>query len=171
MSDATLKVELTAEQKAAAQAKAMETIAQWFDASERLKALKDAESDLRAQVVSYWFPDGLKEGTNKCDMPEGWKLDVKGSINRKIDVAAQSAVQEMLKEQFQIDAGELVKYKPELDLPAYRQLQKSAADATGERKVVAEKILKTFEQMLIITPGSPQVSLVAPKKPKAKVEA
>ncbi len=179
--DATLKVELTEEQKAAAAAQALVDVKEWYDQAAKLAALKDSEMALRNKVVQYYFPNGLKEGTNKAELPEACSLTVTGTINRKVDVAAQQAVAAELKEKFEIDAGELLKYKPEIDLPAYRKLVEDVAiygepvpgeaPERGQKREVARAILKTFEQMLIISDGSPQVKLNLPKKPKAKVSA
>lgn len=167
--DETLVVELTPEQKEAARIKAEATVALWFDKAEKLAVLKAEEMDLRNQVVRYYFPKGLKEGTNKADLPEGWGMTVTGVVNRKIDVAVEAAVKAEMKEKYEIDAGEFIKYKPELDLPAYRELEKHAVDATGERVERAQGVLKCLQQLLIVTDGSPQVKLTEPKKPKAKV--
>ena len=179
--DQTLAAEKTPEQLEAARVQAEADLALWYQQSVQLKALKESEMELRNKVVQYYFPLGLKEGTNKADLPEGWKLDVKGTINRKVDEAVISAVMSEMADKFQIDAGEFIKYKPELDLPAYRQLVDNVvifgdpvqgeAQERAKAREQAKLILATFEQLLIITDGSPQVSLVAPKKPKAKVSA
>lgn len=171
MEDATLKVEKTEEQLAAEKKQAEADLAEWYRQAVQLKTLKESEMALRNKVVQYYFPNGLKEGTNKADLPEAWQIKVTGCINRKIDETVKDAVMSEMAEKFQIDAGEFVKYKPELDLPAYRQLVTNVVNATGDRVEHHKAILATFEQMLIITDGSPQVELVAPKKPKAKVSA
>jgi len=167
--DETLKVELTPEEKEEARVKAEATVAEWFDAAAKLAVLKEQEMNLRNEVVRYYFPNGLKEGTNKADLPEGWGMTVTGVINRKIDVAVKDAVHAQLVEEFQFDSGEAIKYKPELDVPVYRLMQKAVIETTGDNQEKARRFLKLFESMLIVTDGSPQVKLTEPKKPKAKV--
>lgn len=167
--DATIAIKKTPEQLEAERVQAYADMREWIVKAYELKKIKDREMELRNKVVQYFFPEGLKEGSNNADLPDGWKLTVTGVINRKVDVTVQQAVQKELAERFEIDSGEWIKYKPELDIPSYRVLQKAVAESSGETQKEAKEILVTFEQMLIITQGSPQVELKAPKKPKAKV--
>lgn len=167
--DTTLAIVKTPEQLEAEKVQAYANMREWIVQADILAKAKTKEMELRNKVVAYFFPEGLKEGVNNCDLPEGWKLTVEGKVNRKVDITVQQAVQAELAEKFKIDSGELIKYKPEIDLPAYRQLQKNVTATSGEAQERAKLILKTFEQMLIVTDGSPQVELKQPKKPKAKV--
>ena len=170
--DQTLAVELTPEQKQAQLEAYYAKLGAWAEKSEQLKALKEAEMELRNDIVQFFFPNGLKEGTNEAELPEGWELNVKGSINRKIDVAVVNQVKQEAAEKYEIDFGEAIKYKPELDLPMYRELQKQVElQPEGEKRDRAKAILALFDSLLIISDGSPQVELKAPKRPKAKVSA
>lgn len=166
--DTTLTIVKTPEQLEAEKKQAYADLREWIVQADILKKAKDKEMELRNKVVTYFFPDGLREGANNMDLPDGWKLSVTGTINRKIDVAVEQAVRKEIAEKFHLDAGEWIKYKPELDVPAYRLLQKAVAGSSGEAQAEAKAILSTFEQMLIITDGSPQVELKQPKKPAAK---
>lgn len=171
MTDETLKVELTPEEKAAVEAQHVSDMTEWYQLREQLPAMVEREKELRGKIVNHYFPKGLKEGVNKADLPAGWELKVTGVINRKIDVASQQAVQAELSEKFQFDSGELIRYKPELSVSDYKEiLVKPLASATGENLERRKQLKATFDQMLIVTPGSPQVEVVAPKKPKTKVE-
>lgn len=181
MSDATLVVELTPEQQEAARKQGEQDLANWYQKSQQLAQLKEEEANLRLKVVKYYFPNGLKEGTQKADLPEGWKLSVVGSINRKIDVEAQPAISAELKEKYDVDLGDFIKYKPELDLPSYRELvtvvnhfkdiPDTAPQETRDEKAKREGILSLVHQAMIVSDGSPQVQLVAPKKAKVKTVA
>lgn len=170
MTDETLVVEKTPEELEAARVQAEADVAEWYDQSNKLKDLKESEMELRNKVVQYYFPNGLKEGTNKADVREGWSLNVKGVINRKVDVVAEAAVREALKE-FEVDLGDYLKYKPELALTEYRDLVKAVENSSGETKEKNTKVLELVHQLIIVTDGSPGVELIAPKKPKAKVSA
>lgn len=169
MKDETLEIEKTAEELQAEREQAYADLTEWNVQSEQLKELKASEMKLRNKVVQYFFPDGLKEGINKAKLPEGWLLGATGSINRKIDVTVQYQVLDEIAKEFEIDAGEMIKYKPELDLPAYRELQKDIGVLAGKPLERAQGILKLINSMLIITDGSPQLELIPPKKPKVKV--
>ena len=167
--DSTLAVVKTPDQLKKEKVQAYADMREWIIQANILKNAKEKEMELRNKVVAYFFPAGLREGSQTVDLPEGWKLTVEGKINRKIDETVKAAVHQELVEKFQVDSGELIKYKPEIDLPAYRQLQKNVAGSSGDAQERAKMILKTFEQMLIVSDGSPQVELKQPKKPKAKV--
>ncbi len=170
MTDQTLVVVKMPEELEAAQAKAYADLASWCEKAALLKVLRTEEMELRNKTVQYFFPSGLKEGVNDCEMPEGWKLKVTGKINRKIDAATISAVTLEL-EALGVDAAEFIKYKPELSIPDYRGLIEAVNSTSGKSQEKNKKILATFDQMLIITDGSPEVELIQPKKPKAKVKA
>lgn len=167
--DTTLAVVKTAEQLEAEKKQAYADMREWIIQADILAKAKEKEMDLRNKVVAYFFPAGLREGSQTADLPDGWKLTVEGKINRKVDETVKNAVQAELAEKFGVDAGEYIRYKPELDTKAYRELQKAVNSSSGEAQERAKMILKTFEQLLIITDGSPQVELKEPKKPKAKV--
>ncbi len=170
MTDVTLEVEKTPEELEAARIQAEADVAEWFRQSEQLRTLKETEMELRNKVVQYYFPNGLKEGTNKTEVREGWTLNVKGVVNRKVDVAAESAVREALKE-LEVDLGDFLRYKPELAITEYRTLCESVEKSSGAEQERNKKIKELVHQLLIVTDGSPGVELVPPKKPKAKVTA
>lgn len=164
--DQTLAVELTPEQQAAAEAQHNADMTEWYNLRAELPAKVEREKELRNKIVNYYFPAGLKKGVQRAELPEGWKLKVTGVINVKIDVAAQQAVQKELAEKYGFDSGELIKYKPELSTSDYTEvLVKPLAAATGDRLERLKLLKATFDQMLIVTPGSPQVEVEAPKKP------
>lgn len=165
MQDETLAVELTPEQVAAKQAEMDKKFGEWYLLKEELDAKKEREMELRNEIVRFYFPAGLKEGINKADLPAGWRLDATGVVNRKIDVTVQVAVQQELAEKFHFDSGEYIKYEPKLSVSDYRKIQEAAAIAT-DPNAPAKQLLSIFDQMLIVTDGSPQVKVVPPKKKK-----
>lgn len=178
MTDQTLVVEKTAEQLAEEKAQAFANLALWYQKSATLKALRDEEMELRNKVTQYFFPDGLSEGVNDCEMPEGWKLKVTGVINRKVNVETIPAItaefaeaQKHLPEEEQVDISEFIKYKPEIAISSYKGLIKNVQLTSGQTQEHFKKLLTIFDQVLTITDGSPQVELIEPKKPKAKATA
>lgn len=179
MTDQTLVEEVkTPEELAEEKAQAFADLASWYQKSAALKALREEEMELRNKVTQYFFPNGLKEGVNDCEMPEGWKLKVTGVINRKVNVESIPAItqelaeaQKHLPEEEQVDISEFIKYKPELSITPYKKLIESVKITSGESQEHFKKLLTIFDQVLTITDGSPQVELTEPKKPKAKVAA
>lgn len=170
MSDPTLVQPKTAEQLVAEKAQAEKNIAEWYQVAAKAKELKDRELELRNAIVQYYFPNGLKEGVNKCDMPEGWEMKATGKINRKVDPAMIVSVTQELAT-FEVEASDFIKYQPELDLKPYRELIAAVTHSSGETLDKNKKILAVVDQLLIISDGTPALELVEPKKPKAKVRA
>ncbi len=178
MTDQTLEVVKTPEQLVEEKKQAFADLASWYQKSAALKDLRAEEMELRNKVIQYFFPNGLKEGTNDCEMPEGWKLKVTGVITRKVNVETIPAItqelmqaQEHLPEEEQVDISEFIKYKPELSITPYRKLIESIKITSGATQDHYKKLLSIFDQVLTITDGSPQVELTEPKKPKAKATA
>jgi hypothetical protein len=119
----------------------------WFKMHEELTALKASESLLRQKIFKACFPEP-KENTNKFALPDGYVLNGKLSITRKLDVDAFTALKdEFIKAGF--DPYSLIKNVPELVLSQYRTL-------TAEQKSV-------FDQALTIKPGSVSLEVVKPK--------
>lgn len=178
MSDLTLKVQKTAEQLAEEKAQAMQDLANWYDCQAKLEKLKADELAYRNKVVQYFFPDGLKEGVNKCDMPEGWELKVTGKINRKVQPELIATVtkeledlQKRVPEDQRLTVSDLVRYKPELSLTDYKKLIEQVKSSSGDTQYFYHQLLSTFDQLLVMTDGTPSVELLQPKKPKVKVSA
>ncbi len=127
--------------------------AQWYSAKKAADKAVAAEKALRAELVALAFPNGLSEGAkNKADLPESWQLSVTGVVNRTVDEAALGATLELIKEKtgVVIDPADLIRYKPELKVSAYKEL--------------GEDVKKLFDNALVIKDGSPQVEVKLPKR-------
>lgn len=119
----------------------------WHELAMLQKQLKAVELELRREMADSFFDDKkLTEGTNTAEIGEGWKLKYKHAITRACDEASFDAVFAKLPENYQ---SLLIRYKPELILPAYRKLSAS------ERRIM--------DRALIIKPSSPALELVEPK--------
>lgn len=120
----------------------------WHELNEQLKKIKGEEITLRLKIFKGMFHNPV-EGTNSIPLAEGWVLKGKHTINRSIDIGALSA----LREEFTkagIHTDEVVKYKPELKIAAYRTL-------TEEQRHL-------FDQALVVKDGSPALEIVLPKR-------
>lgn len=125
-----------------------EDLSQWYTMQEELKRLRAAEMLLRRKIFKAFFPVPA-EGTNNHELPDGWMLKGKHTINRDIDPGAF----QVLRDQFEkagIHPDALVQYKPSLVKREYNML-------TEEQKHL-------FDQALIVKPGSPALEIVLPKK-------
>lgn len=121
----------------------------WWAAREgvldKMEALKKVEGELRKRIVKTCFPDGLREGSNKCKLPEGEVLTITGVINRKIDQALVVDVQSALQKKNGVAPTGLFKTKYDLDLRTYKALP-------SEDKLVLANCVTETE-------GSPQLAL------------
>ena len=133
-------------------------LAEWYRVKEELGKLKSKEALLRSRIARFYFPNPV-EGTNTEEIGDGTGAVVKLSyvINRTVDQGALDALREAQKVEGsnapKINLDELVKFKPEVVISAYREL-------TDEEQ-------HFFDQALIIKPGSPQLEITIPKRPKA----
>lgn len=130
-------------------------IAQWEQAKVALGLAKSKEALLRARVFGACFPDP-KEGTNKFPLANDYILNATHVISREIDVAVLKSSTPMLQEK-QIPVDALITYKPSLVMSEYRTL-------TDEERQI-------FDIVLIVKPGSPQMSIELPAKAAKKLEA
>lgn len=133
-------------------------LAEWYKVKQQLGKLKSAEALMRTRIFKFFFK-APKEGTNKVDLNDGTGAQLKAdhTINRTVDIGsldalkAQQAVEGYNGPKLNYD--ELIKWKPEVSITAYRQL-------TDEER-------HFFDQCLIIKPGSPQMEISIPKRASA----
>ncbi len=108
------------------------------------------ERQLRQDVFAAFFPTP-GEGTNTAELNEGWKLQGKLKIDRKIDEAALEAVKEVVRK-MGFNPDPLIRNKPELVLKDY--------------KALPDEVKKVFDTALTIKPALPTIELVPPKEKK-----
>jgi hypothetical protein len=130
--------------------KARQLAIDWFTASEVLATAKKNELELRNQLVATFFPTGLKKGINKFPMDDGFVIKATGVLNYKVDEAAAPAILKTIKEQFKVDAKSCIRTKLEL--------------AQGEYNNLSDEVKTVFNEALTITPGTPQLEIVKPKR-------
>lgn len=123
-------------------------LAEWYRIQEELKKVKAREMLLRQKIFKFYFPTPT-EGTNNFDLPDGYVLKGKHTINRDIDPGAFQVLRKTF-EEAGIHPDALVQYKPSLVKKEYNTL-------TEEQK-------QLFDQALIVKPGSPALEIVLPKK-------
>lgn len=114
------------------------------------KALIDREQMLRKLVFAEFFPAPV-EGTNKIDIENGWQLKAVHKLDRKIDEAALPSTLDALRKKG-ISADSLVRYKPEIQIKAFKGLTKEDRDI--------------FSACLTTKPGSPTLDLIPPPESK-----
>ena len=119
-----------------------ELLEEWLQLKAELDAIKKKEADLRKMLFQGAFPNPV-EGTNTATLEDGTIVKGTHKISRNIDEAALPAVLEKIPEGIR---DSLVAYKPSLATSAYRKL-------TAEER-------KTFDQALIIKPGTPTLEVI-----------
>lgn len=127
-----------------------EEINEWYTLQKQLGEMSFKEMALRKKIFGALFI-APKEGVNTVPLAEGWVMKGDYKINRKVDVASLTTLSPMLKEKG-IPVDSLIRYKPDLATKEYRDLQKNP------------ELCKLFEQVLVITVGSPALEIVLPKR-------
>lgn len=130
---------------------------EWSQTAAELERVKAKEMTLRKELFGQIFPDP-REGVNKADLPQGWKVNGTYKLDRKVDEVALPSVLEKLLARGVGQAVDLIKVKPELVVKVYKGLK-------DEDRYI-------MDQALIIKPGAPSLELIPPKDGKAhgKVE-
>ena len=135
-------------------------INKWYELQAQLKSIKASEMLLRTKIYKGLFK-APEEGTNTLPLAEGWVIKAKRVIQRDIDLAAltinatvdsESGLSRLTAAGIQPES--LVKWKPELILKNYRELN-------DEQKLI-------FNECLVIKDGSPALEIVLPAKNKAE---
>lgn len=126
----------------------MEDIIAWDKAAKELVAAKNTEMLLRTRVFKGKFPTPV-EGTNSVPLLNDYVLKAKYELNRSVDIEAVKTLAEELKTAG-VDVTEVIRYKPELSVTAYKALNKDQKEV--------------FDQCLTIKPGTPSLEIVLPKK-------
>jgi hypothetical protein len=125
-------------------------MSEWNTVSKTLAAAKETEMILRKELFEHLFtnPD---EGVNTADLAGGWKAKGEYKLTRKLDITQLQHMRERL-QSIDVSIDTLVRYKPELDITAYRGLTPAT--------------LAVFNEMVTTTPGAPTLTLVPPKSAK-----
>lgn len=134
------------------------TVTAWFNAVKALNEAKSLEMLLRKRIFGFHFPNA-EEGTNSIDMPygpPGYEMVGTRKVERKVEIAIAKAMDEQF-QKAQLPIGDLIVYKPELSLKAYRKLEEDKSEEGKAR-------LLLFDQCLIIKDGAPELKIR--EKPK-----
>lgn len=124
---------------------AFEQLQVWFTLQQQLAKLKQTEVLARKDMVAFYFRNPV-EGTNRVDLGGGYELKLTYSYNREVDEAAlQNVTAEQVKK-LKLPMDELIRWRPELSLSAYRKLN-------AEQQ-------KFVDGFLDIKEGSPQLAIV-----------
>ena len=116
----------------------------WNDLQAKLAFYKQEEAKLRKEIVDKVFAEA-SVGTNKVELGKGYELKAVIKENTSIDEAALSNLK--------LPEGALdgvVKYKPSIVAAGYKKMPANL-----------QKILDTA---LVVKPGAPTLTLVAPKE-------
>lgn len=125
----------------------------WWEAKQKADEARGAialEQELRKTVAPLFF-EKIEIGTSYADLPNGYRLRLKASANRKIDEAALKATLDKLRD-MNVNADALIRTKPEIITKEYKAL-------TKEEKAV-------FDQAVIENPPSLALDVIPPKEEK-----
>lgn len=144
-----------------AQAVTPAELSKWYLLKKQLAEVKTAESLMRSRIAKFFFP-APDEGTNKHPLKDGTGAELKmvHTIDRKVDEGELEALKAALAEAaedeknnlhgLELPFDELIVWKPELKIGAYRKL-------TEAQQAV-------FDRVLVVKPGMPQLDITIPKR-------
>lgn len=124
----------------------------WYQLKADIRRMQASEILMRQRIFKGLVPNPV-EGTNTVPLEDGFGSELKAVhvINRTVDKAALSALEEQMREAG-IVVEHIIEHKPELRVGNYKKL-------TDEQKHLVD-------QALVVKPGTPQLDVVVPKKPK-----
>jgi hypothetical protein len=134
-----------------------ELLAEWYKAQKDLAFLKAREAQLRSIIFKNKFPNPV-EGTNTVALDDGTSAVIKAThvINRNVDIGSLDALRAAQQQEGyngpKVNLDEVIRWKPELSVTAYKAL-------TAEEQMFVD-------QALIVKPGSPQLEITIPKRAK-----
>lgn len=136
-------------------------IAEWQDAVGVLARAKQRESELRSEVLQGAFQfkgaNDSRKGTENFELQGGSKLKAVFKLNFKLEAgdALDKALANIEKTaEGKFIAARLVKFKPELSVTEYNQLDDGS------------KVKAQIDAVLTISAGTPSLELVEPKAKK-----
>jgi len=136
-----------------------EALQEWYKIDSELKALKIREAELRTSLVASMFDAAKIEGVETVDIGNGWQLkSTKCQNYRATNVDHQTEA--LLNAIGIFDPGAasgLVKWSPDLSIKVYREVL-AASDLHPEIKPL-------LSAAITVTPGMPQLEMVAPDEP------
>lgn len=152
----SLGFDIDAEQKAIARDR---ILTEWNEAATELARVKAKENELRLAAVKLLSDPTKLKGTENVELGNGYKLKIVKKENfsfvknpeGKTDTVAINNVLAQLSESMGTTeiAARLVEYKPEFKVSEYNRL-------TIEQKKLVDKVL-------VVSPGTPTLEVVAPK--------
>lgn len=167
-----------------AKAKAVELSAEasgvlrdWFEADQKLDAVKKSEFELRnAVILKCGFDPKKIEGSETLDIGNGYKLKASKKINYTLTnkngetIKLQEALGAIQRQDL---AGNLVQWKPEMSETCYKKELLPLIDPTITHPIeltpYIEAIRTALAAALTVKPGAPQLEALAPD-PKIVVE-
>ncbi len=128
----------------------MELLSKWHEAQDALQQAKEAEADLRKQVVEEFFSNVPQdaEGTFSLPLGGGYKLKSQYKLTRKVNAEALQGLKADL-EANGIDVDTLVHWTPSVVMGQYRVL-------SMEQKQLFDEVIESKQ-------STPSISIEAPK--------
>ena len=154
-SDTTVETEEVDTTEEVSQEDMYAALTEWqnkLQATAEAKRILEEEREARKKVIGMFFPKP-KEGTQRFDLPQEWKLKFVNKIKRDVDKAALPSVTTRLREQGYLPEL-MFTWEPKLKIDAYRNL------VTDGKKIL--------EDALVISQQTGSLELEPPKEPKEK---
>lgn len=128
-------------------------LVQWLDSKRALEVAKEREAALRKQIVeSAGFDLSKLEGTERLELGNGYELKAVKKLTYTLDVAKVDSALDKIEATGpagKLIAERLVKFKPELSVREYKELD--------------PKFKKIIDSVLTVKSGMPTLELIEPK--------
>lgn len=125
-----------------------EKLYRWYSMTADLAKLKTEEILLRKEIFGEAFPVPV-EGTSYFDLPDGYRLQARYDLDRKIDAAMLVHMRDALAN-IGVAIDPLLNWKVELK--------------TANYKLLADEARTLFDNIITTSPSTPQLKIIAPVK-------
>lgn len=139
-------------------------IARWNKVKEELKRLQDEELELRQEIVKNLFSADRIEGSETVALGNGWKLNAKKPLYYKVASGPEMDALEDLCDQNHLGTicEDVFRWKPELNVAMYKKTVPVVVSLMSNE--LARVFEKALSAVITITPGTPSLELIAPKR-------
>jgi hypothetical protein len=111
-------------------------LSEWYELQTTLKELKEKEMNLRKVLFTQYFPSPTV-GTNKLELPDGYVLEGKYTLDYKLDINHFKKIVESPEGEYVgLELGDVLDYKEVFNATRYKQLAPELQDIIKEALVI-----------------------------------
>lgn len=141
-----------------------EMLQRWEDAKKELERFQELEMRIRKQLILTLFSTDKVEGSETVALANGWKLNAKKPLYYKVASGPEMDALEDLCDQNHLGTicEDVFRWKPELNVAMYKKTVPVVVSLMSNE--LARVFEKALSAVITITPGTPSLELIAPKR-------